>query len=446
MATDTAQSETGKVGVVAATMMVAGCIMGSGVFMLPANLAATGGIAIFGWAVTIAGAIALALVYAKMSSIDDSPGGSYAYARRAFGPALGFQTNLLYWIVGWIGNIAMVVVGVGYLSYFLPILKQPLVATGVSIAILWLFVFLNILGPSLVTRVQSITTVFALVPIVGVAIFGWFWFRSETYLAAWNVSGLSTIGAIQSTLNVTLWSFMGVETAAAAAGVVANPKRNVPIATVGGVLIAAVCYVLSSTAIMGIIPNDVLQKSASPYGDAVRLAIGDLGGGIVALCAALGCLGSLGGWVLVTGQTAKAAAEDNLFPKIFGKVNAHGVPVAGLLVVGVLMTIFQLTTISPSASQQFGVVSSITVLFVLVPYIYTCAALLLVGHGHLGSSKALYTIMMIVAFAYSLWAIVGSDAKEVMWAMVVSLACIGLYALNYNRTHPAAFPLDKSEA
>lgn len=80
-------NQSRKVGVIPATLMVAGNIMGSGVFMLPANLAATGGIAIFGWCVTITGAICLALVYAKMSSIDDSPGGSYAYARRAFGPA-----------------------------------------------------------------------------------------------------------------------------------------------------------------------------------------------------------------------------------------------------------------------------------------------------------------------------------------------------------------------
>lgn len=72
-------------------------------------------------------------------------------------------------------------------------------------------------------------------------------------MAAWNVSGLGTFGAIQSTLNVTLWSFIGVESASVAAGVVKNPKRNVPIATIGGVLIAAVCYVLSTTAIMGMI-------------------------------------------------------------------------------------------------------------------------------------------------------------------------------------------------
>ncbi|EBV9012839.1 amino acid permease [Salmonella enterica subsp. enterica] len=126
-----------KVGLIPVTLMVSGNIMGSGVFLLPANLAATGGIAIYGWLVTIIGALALSMVYAKMSSLDPSPGGSYAYARRCFGPFLGYQTNVLYWLACWIGNIAMVVIGVGYLSYFFPILKDPLVLTLTCVAFVY---------------------------------------------------------------------------------------------------------------------------------------------------------------------------------------------------------------------------------------------------------------------------------------------------------------------
>ncbi|ATM86561.1 TPA: arginine/agmatine antiporter [Yersinia enterocolitica] len=433
-----------KVGLIPVTLMVAGNIMGSGVFLLPANLASTGGIAIWGWLVTIIGALALSMVYAKMSSLDDSPGGSYAYARRAFGPFLGYQTNVLYWLACWIGNIAMVVIGVGYLSYFFPILKEPMVLTITCIVILWIFVGLNIIGPKMITRVQAVATSLALIPIVGVALFGWFWFKGETYMAAWNVSGLGSLGAIQSTLNVTLWSFIGVETASVAAGVVKNPKRNVPIATIGGVLIAAVSYVLSSTAIMGMIPNAQLRVSASPFGDAARLALGDTAGAIVSLCAALGCLGSLGGWTLVAGQTAKAAADDKLFPPIFGKVNKAGTPVAGLLIIGVLMTIFQICSISPNAAKEFGLVSSVSVIFTLVPYLYTCAALLLVGHGHLGTQSTTYLGITLIAFIYCIWAVVGSGAEQVMWSFVTLMIITALYTFNYNRTHKNPFPLDSS--
>lgn len=138
---------------------------------------------------TIIGALGLSMVYAKMSFLDPSPGGSYAYARRCFGPFLGYQTNVLYWLACWIGNIAMVVIGVGYLSYFFPILKDPLVLTITCVVVLWIFVLLNIVGPKMITRVQAVATVLALIPIVGIAVFGWFWFRGETYMAAWNVSG-----------------------------------------------------------------------------------------------------------------------------------------------------------------------------------------------------------------------------------------------------------------
>ncbi|KLU16710.1 MULTISPECIES: arginine/agmatine antiporter [Xenorhabdus] len=438
-------SEAKKVGLIPVTLMVAGNIMGSGVFLLPASLASTGGIAILGWLVTIIGAVGLSIVYAKISSLDDSPGGSYAYARRAFGPFLGYQTNILYWLACWIGNIAMVVIGVGYLSYFFPVLKDPIILTLSCTVILWIFVILNIIGPHVITRVQAVATTLALIPIVATAVLGWFWFNGKTYMDAWNVSGLNTFGAIQSILNVTLWSFIGVESASVAAGVVKNPKRNVPIATIGGVLIAAVSYVLSSSVIMGMIPNAALKISSSPFGDAARLALGDTAGAVVAFCAAAGCLGSLGGWTLLAGQTAKAAADDGLFPSIFAKVNKAGTPVAGLLILGVLMTLFQLSSISPNAAKEFGLVSSVSVIFTLIPYLYTCAALLLIGHGHLGQEKTRYIIITFIAFIYCIWAVLGTGAQEVVWTLVVMMVITAMYTFNYNTKHPVPFPLDKKE-
>ena len=193
---------------------------------------------------------------------------------------------------------------------------------------------------------------------------------------------------------------------------------------------------------MGMIPNAELRVSASPFGDAARLALGDTAGAIVSLCAAAGCLGSLGGWTLVAGQTAKAAADDGLFPPIFGKVNQAGTPVAGLLILGVLMTVFQISSISPNAAKEFGLVSSVSVIFTLVPYLYTCAALLLVGHGHLGTQVRTYISITLIAFIYCIWAVVGSGAEEVMWSFVTLMVITALYTFNYNRTHKSPFPLD----
>ncbi len=435
-------TEDKKIGLIPAILMVSGNIMGSGIFLLPAHLAATGGIAILGWLVTVMGALALSIVYAKMSSLDDSPGGSYAYARRAFGPFIGYQTNWLYWLACWIGNIAIAITGISYLSYFFPELKNATTSAMTCILVVWLFVILNIIGPKMITRVQAVTTILALIPIVATAVFGWLWFQGTTYMAAWNVSGLDTFGAIQGTLNVTLWSFIGVESAAVAAGVVKNPKRNVPIATLGGVLIAAVCYVLSTTAIMGIIPNDILKVSDSPFGDAARMALGETAGAVVAFCAVASCFGSLCGWTLVASQTAKAAADDGLFPPLFAKVNQAGTPVAGLAIIGGLMTLVQLICISLNATKEFGLVSSIAVIFALIPYLYTCSALLLVGQGHLGKQLPAYVFITLMAFVYCIWAVLGSGAGKVMWSFVILMVITVFYTVNYHRRHTSPFPLD----
>jgi len=422
-----------KIGLVAATMMVAGNMMGSGVFMLPANLANTGGIAIFGWLVTIVGAVALALVFAKLASISPLAGGPYAYSRKAFGDYMGYQTNLIYWLANVVGNVGLAVAGLGYVSHFFPSLKDPLVSALAQIALVWFFTYANILGPNVVGRLQSFTTSFALVPILGMAIIGWFWFSSTTYAAGWNVSGQGPVSAIGATLNFTLWAFIGVETASVSAGVVENPQRNVPIATVCGVVIAAVCYVLSSTVIMGMIPNKELIASSAPFADAARLALGDTAANVVAACAAIGCLGSLAGWTLLVGQTAKAAADDGLFPNIFARVNSKGVPSMGLAIVAIIMSVQVLATMSPTASEQFGKIASIAVIMTLLPYIYSAISLKVLGYKHMPAKEySLYSMIALVAAVYSLWALVGSDGNQTRWSLIFVIATIVFYALALN--------------
>lgn len=429
-----ANDSDGKIGLVPATLMVAGNMMGSGVFMLPANLATTGGIALYGWLITVVGAVALALVFAKLSAIDPAAGGPYAYTRKAFGNYMGYQANLVYWLANVIGNVGLAVAGMGYLTHFFPVLKDPLASALAQIAVIWFFTYANILGPSLVGRIQSFTTVFALVPIVGMALFGWFWFSGDIYSSGWNVSGQSGFDAVSATLNYTLWAFIGVESASVSAGVVRDPAKNVPIATVGGVVLAAVCYVLSSTVIMGMIPNKELLASSAPFADAARLALGNTAAGIVSLCAAIGCLGSLAGWTLLVGQTAKAAADDGLFGNVFARVNAKGVPSAGLAIVAVIMTVEVLATMSPTASQQFGKIASIAVIMTLLPYIYSAVSIKVLAYRKIPAGQyTFYTFVGIIAAIYSLWAMVGSDGQLTRWSLIFVVATIIFYELSIGR-------------
>lgn len=418
-----------KLNVVMATMLVAGNMMGSGVFLLPASLAVVGSISLLGWLVTTAGAMILAVIFAKLGQLDPQEGGPYAYARDFFGPYMGFQTNYVYWFASWIGNIAIAVAAVGYFSTFIPALKVPIASAIANIALIWFFTYANIVGPRLVGQIQSATTSLALIPILGTAIFGWFWFKPDVFVSSWNVSGSSSTSAISSAAAITLWAFIGVESASVSAGVVENPKKNIPIATIGGVALAAIAYILSSTVIMGMIPNDRLQNSAAPFADAARLALGDLGGIIVTLCATLACAGSLGGWTLLVGQSGKAAADDGMFPKVFGKLNRNGVPALGLIVVAILMTMVVFATMSPTAAAQFGTITNLAVILTILPYIYSSVAVWKVCYVNQVSAKTLWTFVVlgIAASLYFLWAVAGSNADTVRDAMIFLLLSVPLY-------------------
>jgi len=412
-----------------ATMLVAGNMIGTGLFLLPASLASVGGIAVFGWIVATAGATALGLVFAKLGELDPKEGGPYAYARDFLGPYVGFQTNYVYWFGNWIGNIAIAVAAVGYLAEFFPGIRNPPASVFAAAGIIWVLTFANILGPRVVGALETWTMSLALVPILAIAFLGWFWFNPETFRSSWNVSGGSNAHAISRAASMALWAYMGIESAAVSAGVIENPKRNVPLATIIGLGLAAVVYVLSSTVIMGIIPNAELQKSHAPFAEAARLAMGTTGMVIVALCAILKSVGSLGGWMLLVGQSAKAAADDGMFPSVFARLNRHGVPGRGLTIVGVLMTIVLFATMSPTIADQFSRIIDLAVILAVVPYIYASVAVVKVvfDHGLPARTFQTYKWIGMAAVVYCLWTVLGGEPTTVVNAMVALLVSVPLY-------------------
>jgi arginine:agmatine antiporter len=222
---------------------------------------------------------------------------------------------------------------------------------------------------------------------------------------------------------------MGIESAAVSAGVIENPKRNIPLATLIGLGLSAVVYVLSSTVIMGIIPNAELRTAHAPFAEAARLAVGTTGMVVIAVCAILKSVGSLGGWMLLVGQSAKAAADDGMFPTAFARLNRHGVPGRGLVIVGVLMTIVLFATMSPTIAGQFSRIIDLAVILAVVPYIYASVAVVKVIFDHRLPARTFQTFkwVAIAAVAYCLWAVLGGDPRTVVNAMVALLLSVPLY-------------------
>lgn len=418
-----------KMSLTQATMLVAGNMIGTGVFLLPVNLAHVGGIAIFGWLIATAGVAALGLAFAKLGELNPQQGGPYAYARDFLGPYAGFQTNYVYWFGNWIGNIAIAVAAIGYLAELVPGITSPPGSVIATAALIWVLTFANILGPRVVGALETWTMALALLPILAIALLGWIWFDSAVFFAGWNVSGGSDIHAVSRAASMALWAYMGIESAAVSAGVIENPRRNVPLATLIGLGLAAVVYVLSSSVIMGIVPNEELQTSHAPFAEAARLALGPAGVIIISVCAVLKSVGSLGGWMLLVGQSAQAAAHDGMFPRIFARLNANGVPAPGLVIVGVLMTIVLFATVSPTLADQFTRIVDLAVILIIVPYVYSAVAVVKVIHDH-GLPRrtfVLYKWIALTAVTYCLWAVIGGDPDTVVHAMVALLISVPLY-------------------
>lgn len=418
-----------KMSLLQATMLVAGNMIGTGVFLLPVNLATVGGIAVFGWVVATAGVAALGIAFAKLGELDPQEGGPYAYARDFLGPYVGFQTNYIYWFGNWIGNIAIAVAAVGYLAEFIPSVAGPPASVIATALVIWILTFTNILGPRVIGALETWTMSLALVPILAIAFLGWIWFDSSVFFAGWNVSGGSDLSAVSRAASMALWAFMGIESAAVSAGVIENPKRNIPRATLMGLGLAAVVYVLSSTVIMGIIPNAELQTSHAPFAVAARLVVGDTGAILISLCAILKSVGSLGGWMLLVGQSAKAAADDGMFPAAFARLNRNGVPARGLVIVGVLMTIVLFATMSPTIAGQFNRIIDLAVILIALPYVYSAVAMVKVVHDHGLPARTfqLYKWIALAAVAYCLWAVKGGNPETVVGALIALLVSVPLY-------------------
>jgi putrescine:ornithine antiporter len=250
---------------------------------------------------------------------------------------------------------------------------------------------------------------------------GWFWFSSDTFAEAWNPKGLSLGEGMGSSISLTLWAFLGMESAAQNSDAVENPKRDVPLACLFGTLGAAVIYVLSTAVIQGIVPNAELADSTGPFGLAYAKMFNPTVGSIVMALAVLACLGSLLGWQFTIAQTGKAAAEDRMFPTFFTKVNKMGAPITGMIVLGVVQSILALSTISPSLSEQFSVLVNLAVVTNVVPYVVSLSALFVMMRSA-KVADGVFTrnaVITVIAMGYSVFAIYASGKDAVLGGMLV---------------------------
>ena len=428
-----------KIGPVLATALVASNMVGSGLFLLPATLAAVGSITVVGWLIATVGALLVASTLARLGQVSPQAGGPCAYADEALGRYMGFQSTTIYWLSCWTGNIAIAVAATGYLASFVTGLSTPLAGSLATVALIWLPTLANIYGARLVCKLESVAIVLGLIPILLIGTLGWRHFDGGLFLASWNVQALPATTVIPESLVLVFWAFTGLESASVAASVIEHPQRNVPIATIAGVLLAAVVYIASTTVIMGLIPARDLAASSAPFADAMRLMLGPLAGAAVALMALIKATGTLGGWILLTAQTGKAGAERGMFPAVMGRVDRHGIAVPNLLIMAVIMTVVVFATASPTLGQQFGKLIELSVIFCLLVYVYAALA---VWHYDRRAQPPRgfnrHQVVAALAIVFCLWVIATSGGGLLIWSAGALAITAVLYPLVARRTMTAS--------
>ncbi|PMN70844.1 putrescine-ornithine antiporter [Enterovibrio norvegicus] len=416
-------SEQNKMGLVGLTTIVTVNMMGSGIIMLPASLAQTGAISLLSWIVTAIGAMCIAYAFAKCGMYCNREGGMSAYAAEAHGKSSFFIASYTYYVCLVISAVAIAVSAAGYLVPFFPWIKTTPIHTFIAVVgILVVTMVANFWGPKITGQISAITVWGIIIPVVGLSVGGWFWFQPELFSEAWNPHQDTTVTAISSGIALTLWAFLGIESAGANSGAVENPEKNVPLACMLATSFTAVVYITSTSVIQGIIPNAELAKSDAPFGLVYSYMFNETVGQVITALAVIACIGSLLGWQFTNAQVSKAAADIRLFPKVFGDINKSNAPIKGMMIMLALELGLALMTISPNLVKQFNVLLNLAVFINMVPYILSLTGLEVILRKKNVSRKEYETSAVIGTFAvaYSIYGVYACGQSAVFYGAIVT--------------------------
>lgn len=407
---------TRRIGWGLAALVVAGNMIGSGVYLLPATLAPTGSSSIIGWLICGVGAVTLALVFGGLGRMQPDADGLSDFTRRGMGRFIGYQTGLAYWAACLAGNVALAVAGTGYLAFFLPVLKEPLWAALSNLVLIWLTTAAYASGAKTAARFGAVTLGLGLIPIVLAIIAGAMAFSGDTFMGSWSPGDQPLLKTVPASLAIIFWAFLGVESAAALSSLVKNPAVDVGRASLGGVALAFIVYVAASVAVFGVIPADLLVHSTSPYADLVARVMGSSVAGLVAACAVIKVLGTITGWTMLAGETSRGAAEAGWMPRWFGGAQKGKTPLSNPILNGAIMSVMVLASIQPTLGQQFGVLIGVTSVLTLCLYALCSITLWKL------TTKPGWRVMAVVGVVFSAFAVAAAAGGYI-------LPSVGFFAL-----------------
>jgi basic amino acid/polyamine antiporter, APA family len=437
-----------NLGVIACTAIVVGNMVGSGFYLSPPALAPYGILAILSWVVMGGGAICLGLTFSRLARLMPATGGPYAYTRLAFGDFAGFLVAWGYWISIWtsLPVIAVALAG-SVLKMANPVGNSRSMMVVLTLGAMWLVVATNLRGVKEAGMLAMLTTYAKMVPFGAIAVFGLLYIRAEN-LSEFNPSGQSLFTASAALAPLTMFAFLGLESATVPAGDVADPHRTIPRATLLGILIATSLYILGTIVVLGVVPREQLVHSTAPFADAASMMWGPWAASVVGVAVIISSLGALNGWTLLMGQVPMAAARDDLFPARFGEVSRRGVPAFAVVFSAALATVLVLVQAAsaPGFAAFYSLVVGLSTMAAVIPYAFCALAGGLVAvHVAGGGPLPRVTAVEIIAFVFSVFTLYGCGAEAVLYGLLLLIAGIPIFVWQ-RYEHPIVKPVSHAVA
>ena len=391
-----------------------GNIVGSGFYLSPAAVAPYGNLAIFAWIVMGSGAICVGLTFAKLARLAPVTGGPYACTRLAYGDFAGFLIAWGYWISIWASLPVIAIAFAGAVMDLLPGLHNSTMAVALTLSAMWGVLLVNIRGVKAAGLFAEMTTYSKLVPFAAISLVGLFYVDFENF-TPFNSEQTSLFTATAALAPVTMFAFLGLESATVPAGDVHNAAITIPRSTVLGISIAALLYVLGTVAVMGVVPKAQLVSSVAPFSDAARIMWGPRGAAIVSMAVIVSSVGALNGGTLLMGQVPMAAARDKLFPPTFARLSSREVPAIAMVISALLATALVLVqaTGAPGFSAFYNTAIGLSTMAAVIPYAFCALATGLVAARVSGNGiTPRITVTELIAFVFALFTLYGCDASQ----------------------------------
>lgn len=435
-------------GVLGLTAIVFSAMVGGGIFNIAQNMASHAGLAavVAAWLITGIGMLFLVLTFQKLSQrYPEKNQGLYEYARSGFGNYAGFNIAWGYWLCVTLGNVAFVVMLNDAMGAFFPVLLEhgweSIVLCETMVWVMFCIVERGIMTASFLNTVMSCLK-FGAIFLIIVLLF--VYFRMETmFTDVWGTTlqvdgGGSFRDQIMGTMFITMFCFVGIEGAVMLSSY-AKRNKDVGRASVIGFYLALAIYALISVMCYGIRSRAELAQLHDPsVAYVLRLCCGDWAYYFVIVTVIVSILSGFISWTLLCSQAPFGAAKVGLLPSYLLKTNRHEVPIYGLTLSTVFMSLFILVVCA--APDVYIAALNLTTIMVLPAYAMSGAFLLRASrHGFAGtaglSAKDLCwgRVIGFLCIAYCVWCIIGGGFLLFLASSILYLAGFYLYYVNYRQ-------------